>query len=214
MDSAAARSAMDNDAEAVPFEEVYAAAAGSAEQVPWALSRPHPLLVDWLDSQPAPPSGTSGLVVGCGLGDDAEELASRGFQVTAFDAAPTAIDWCHRRFLGSAVDYRVADLFALPTRWRAGFDLVIEINTIQALPPARRRAAIAAVAGTVAPGGAVLVECFGRADTQPPPTSARPPWPVSRSELAAFTEYGLAEATFTEVRSASGDPRFQIRYTR
>ncbi|MCC5670705.1 class I SAM-dependent methyltransferase [Nostoc sp. CHAB 5784] len=42
-------------------------------------------------------SGQKALVIGCGLGDDAEAIASLGFEVTAFDISPTAIAWCQER---------------------------------------------------------------------------------------------------------------------
>jgi hypothetical protein len=37
----------------------------------------HPALVSWLDRQPSA-GGATALVVGCGVGDDAEELVRRG----------------------------------------------------------------------------------------------------------------------------------------
>ncbi|MDZ7952448.1 hypothetical protein [Nostoc sp. DedQUE09] len=36
-------------------------------------------------------SGQKALVIGCGLGDDAEALAHLGFEVTTFDISPTAM---------------------------------------------------------------------------------------------------------------------------
>ncbi|HEY0637567.1 MAG TPA: class I SAM-dependent methyltransferase [Pseudonocardiaceae bacterium] len=143
-------------------------------------------------SSAAGAGGRTALVIGCGLGDDAEEVARRGWRVTAFDAAPTAIRWCLRRFPGSPVEYRVADLFALPD---TTYDLVVEINTIQALPPGRRPATIAAIAATVAPGGTLFVRCLAREDDTPPRGR---PWPVSRAELAAFGDAGLRMRSFAD----------------
>src|SRR5687767_2842505 len=83
------------------FEPLYAGANDDPGAVPWADMRPNPNLVDWLDAHSLPLSpGRAALVVGCGLGDDAEELARRGFRVTAFDISATAIGWCRRRFPG------------------------------------------------------------------------------------------------------------------
>jgi hypothetical protein len=56
-----------------------------------------------------------------------------GRRVAAFDISPSAIAMCKTRYPDSAVDYRVADLFAPPDEWRRGFDLVYECNTIQIL---------------------------------------------------------------------------------
>ena len=49
------------------------------------------------------------LIIGCGLGDDAEALAKLGFEVTAFDISTSAIAWCQQRFPDSTVNYLVAD---------------------------------------------------------------------------------------------------------
>ncbi len=66
------------------------------------------------------------LVVGCGLGDDAEFLSQQGFTVTAFDVSPTAIAWCKQRFPGSTVSYHVTDLFEPSAKWLSSFDFVLE----------------------------------------------------------------------------------------
>ena len=104
------------------FESFYASASDDLSQIPWARLSPRPLLVRWLDAEP-PAEGTPALVVACGLGDDAEELARRGCVVVAFDVSPTAIDVARRRFPHSRVSYRVADLFDLPLDWRERFQV-------------------------------------------------------------------------------------------
>jgi SAM-dependent methyltransferase len=135
------------------FEEIYARAGDDLASVPWARLAPHPLLVMWLDSADSPgdrparhAAGQEALVVGCGLGDDAEELAGRGYAVTAFDVSPTAIVRCRERFPRSPACYRVADVLNPPGEWRGRFGLVVEVNTIQSLRRADRPAAIAAIA--------------------------------------------------------------------
>jgi 2-polyprenyl-3-methyl-5-hydroxy-6-metoxy-1,4-benzoquinol methylase len=172
------------------FEELYASVGDDLDQVPWARLAPNATLVEWLDGR-AP--GGRALVVACGFGDDAEELARRGYEVTAFDLSETAIDWCHKRFPESTVDYRVADLLA--TEWEQAFDLVVELYTIQSLPPADRRRVLAALAAPVAPGGVLFVRCFTHSDEVP--VGLRP-WPVSRAELAWLTGEGLVETSLTE----------------
>lgn len=184
-----------DDPDALRFEQVYEAAGNDLTQVPWANLRGNPRLVAWLDQHPAP-AGQRALVVACGLGDDAEELSRRGYEVTAFDSSPTAIEWCRTRFPNSNVDYHVADLFDLPANWHNRFDLVVEINTIQALPPPRHGATIAAIAGTVAAGGRLVVITFSRDEDEP--AEGGPPYPLSRSELAAFAGEGLQEVEATE----------------
>ena len=80
------------------FETLYQQAGGDPSAVSWADLTPNPNLVAWLDREKVEGNGRRALKVGCGLGDDAEELARRGFLVTAFDVSPTAIEWCYTRF--------------------------------------------------------------------------------------------------------------------
>jgi SAM-dependent methyltransferase len=178
----------------ISFEEIYLRAGRDFGAIPWAALAPHPALVAWLDAGHVPPVGRT-LIVGCGLGDDAEEAARRGYQVTAFDLSPTAIGDCQQRFPGSAVDYQVADLFRLPASWHAAFGLVVEIRTLQSLPLAQRTDAAAAIAATE-------------------PAAGRP-WPVSRRELHAFTGAGLRQAQFRDQPAGPGQSRsFTVSYRR
>ena len=133
------------------FESMYAKAGTDFAALPWAGLAPHPLLTGWLDElsrfTSRPPA--RGLVVGCGLGDDAEELSRRGLAVTAFDVSQTAIQRCRQRFPESAVDYLVADVFEPAVEWSEAFDVIVEIRTLQSLPPGTREAAAHAIAVAV-----------------------------------------------------------------
>lgn len=180
------------------FEPLYAQANGNAEQVPWAKSTAHPYLQAWLLEQPQPPTHSKALVIGCGLGNDAEALQTHRYQVTAFDVSPTAIAWCQQRFPHSKVDYQVADLFHLDPTWNQAFDLVYECRNIQALPIHLRPQVVGAIASLVAKTGQLLVITRIRPDEQ---DCEGPPWPLSPLELAEFEAYGLVEterATFVE----------------
>ncbi len=72
------------------FEPLYAGANKNGEGVPWANMKPHSSFANWLNRNPLDGGGKSALVVGCGMGDDAVELETLGFQVTAFDVSATA----------------------------------------------------------------------------------------------------------------------------
>ncbi len=176
------------------FEEIYVRAGEDFSAIPWAALAPNPALVGWLDRQPAP-AGEPALIIGCGLGDDAEEAARRGYRVTAFDLSPTAILRCRERFPETAVDYQVADLFRLPAAWAGTFGLVVEIRTLQSLPLPQRPDATAAIAATVRPGGRAFVRCLARGDEEAPVSR---PWPVSHRELGGFTAAGLRETEFAD----------------
>ena len=190
------------------FEPLYNAAAGDAEKVPWADEKPNKWLVEWLDEQSVSGQGTA-MVVGCGLGDDAEELVRRGFEVTAFDVAPTAIDWAKSRFPESSVDYRVLNLFELPATIGT-HDFVFEAYTLQALPMAVRSVAVQAVASLVAPGGELLVVCRGSESNE---GLEGPPWPLTRAELAGFRGAGLLEDSFDDFMDGEVR-RWRVHYLR
>jgi SAM-dependent methyltransferase len=164
------------------FEQLYATSRHSGIGVPWDRGGPHPLLLDWAQGRDG--AGRRALVVGEGLGADAELLAARGFAVTAFDIARTAIDGARERFPDTQVDYRVANLLNPPPEWREAFDLVVESLTVQSLPRDVRAAATANVSGFVAPGGTLLV--IATAEDPEHPTGQGPPWPLTRDEVDAF----------------------------
>lgn len=174
------------------FEEFYSWAGGDIAKVYWADLEPNPLLLDWLDAHPAP-AGRRAVVVGCGLGDDAESLRERGYAVTAFDISPSAVEMCRRRYPGSPVAYVVADLFDHPAAWRRGFDLVYECNTIQILTGGNRVRALNAIAELVAPGGVAVVSCRSRESDDHSQTF---PIALDRHEIDGFVRAGLTETHF------------------
>src|SRR5204862_7777156 len=73
------------------FDALYVEAAGNAGAVPWANMTPNPELVSWLKARTVDGTGKRALVVGCGLGDDAEALAAYGYSDMAVDNSPDAI---------------------------------------------------------------------------------------------------------------------------
>src|SRR5215831_1204375 len=150
------------------FEELYTQAQGNEQAIHWADMVVNPNLVGWLDRRNIQGTGKRTLVIGCGLGDDAEELARRGFEVVAFDVAPTAIAWCRQRFPQSPVEYVVADVLEPPREWRGSFDFILEAYTLQVLPAEVRSRAMTRIAGLLAPGGMLLVICRGRSAADPP----------------------------------------------
>lgn len=191
------------------FERLYGMAAGDPRGVQWADMEPNPALVDWLDLRRTGGVGRSALVVGCGLGDDAEELGRRGYAVTAFDISPTAIAWCRERFPHTEVTYQVADVLAPPAAWIGAFDLVVEIYTLQVLPPEPRRSAMIRLAGLPARGGSLLIVCRAREPEEDPGVM---PWPLVRQELDSFLELGLLEVAVEDFVDRSGTRRFRAEY--
>jgi SAM-dependent methyltransferase len=159
--------------------------------VPWADLAPHPYLTDWLDRPVASPPGDRAVVVGCGLGDDAAELARRGFRVTAFDVAPSAVDWAARRFPDAEVDWRVADVLDLPDDLLGAFDLVVEVRTVQSLPGVVRDVAMDAIGRLAGPRGVVVVVTLVATSTEVVAAWDGPPWVQAPSELTVYRSSGL-----------------------
>jgi SAM-dependent methyltransferase len=179
------------------FDDLYRGAAGNTEAIPWAHLTANSLLMEWITRHQPREEGRNTLVVGCGLGDDAEAVARTGYDVTAFDISPEAIQWSQRRFPDSTVYYRVADALALPEEWNSGFDLIVEIYTLQTLPEEGLRAQVAAnLARCLAPEGSLLVICGGRDEADDPGAM---PWPLTRRELAVFERLGLREMSFEDL---------------
>jgi SAM-dependent methyltransferase len=195
------------------FEELYQEALHAGTPIPWADLRPNPNLID-LTSRIAPlPQSGSALKVGCGLGDDAEWMASRGWETTAFDISPTAIAQCHQRFPVSSVVYVVADLFSAPQHWIGAFDVVVETYTLQVLPQALRTGAIASVASCLRAGGRLLFVARGRSADQP---AGEMPWPLTEDEVHGFAAHGLSCDFFRDYTDEEVPPvrRFQASFTR
>ena len=150
--------------------------------------------------------GLGALVVGCGFGADAEYLSSLGFDVTAFDVAPTAVRAAQERHPGSAVNYVVADLLDPPQAWAEAFAFVFESLTVQSLPESVRSRAIARVGAFVAPRGTLLVVASARDEADGPPEG--PPWPLTRAEVDSFARGGLEAA---QVEALPG-PRWRAEF--
>ncbi len=192
------------------FEAVYAEANGDELAIPWAHLAANPHLVEWLERNPQSP-GKKALVVGCGLGDDAEELSRRGLSVTAFDISPTAIAWCKRRFPLSKVRYEILDLYQAPPGWTRYFDFVFEAYTLQSLQSPLREEAIGCLARFINPQGKLLVICRGKEPNELP---EGPPWPLTKNDLAYFLQADLKCVSFEDFMDEEDPPvrRFRALY--
>ena len=171
------------------FEQLYAAGESGRVAMPWNRAEPHPLLVDWAEKRQLTGGRRQAVVVGCGLGADAEYIAGLGFDTVGFDISDTAVRIARQRYPGSSVRFVAADLLDPPPEWLGAFDLVVEIITVQALPDPPRRQAITNVSRLVGPAGTLLVIAAVHHDDRPP--DANPPWPLRRDEIEAFATDGL-----------------------
>lgn len=182
------------------FDSIYTDAQGDYKAVFWADLEPSPYLVKWLKENPVSLEDThlskqkKAIVVGCGVGDDAQALSEHGYEVIGFDISKEAIRLCKNRYPNSKVTYLVADLFDYDKQWFQNFDVVYECNTIQVLPGKYRDQARQAISNLVKDKGHALVSCRSRKKGEQEDDI---PLPLDYDEINKFvTEDKLKELSF------------------
>ncbi|MFC9876173.1 class I SAM-dependent methyltransferase [Nocardia salmonicida] len=144
--------------------------------VPWDIGRPQPAVVEF---ERAGLLRGAVLDIGCGLGDNAIYLATRGYQVTGIDAASAAIEQAITRAGGLDIEFDVADATTL-TGYESRFDTVLDSALYHTLDAASRTAYLHAAHRVTRPGGALNMLCF--ADL---PGGMPTPLSVSEANLSA-----------------------------
>lgn len=186
------------------FEEVYQKGKSGELTIAWADLVPNPNVKTWFEKYKIRGEGKTALVIGCGLGEDAEYLAELGYETDAFDISPTAIEWAKERWQGTKVNYFVADLFKLAAKQ---YDFVLEIYTIQTLPEVLRAKAIDILPNFIAENGQMLLICRSREENE---LVENVPYPLTKLELSAL-ESQLQVAEFEEYCEADIN-RFRVLY--
>ena len=164
--------------------------------------------MEWAEARALDGSGLGAMVVGCGFGADAEYLSSLGFDVTAFDVAPTAVRAAQERHPGSAVHYVAADLLEFPAAWGEAFAFVFDALTVQSLPDSVRPQAIRNVGRLVAPRGTLLAIASARDEADGPVDG--PPWPLTRAEVESFASGGVETVRIEQLPG----PRWRAEFRR
>jgi len=188
------------------FNDYYKEADKEIDTIAWAKGETNPFLSEYLDNFHGTPS--KAIVVGCGLGDDAFALYAAGFDVTAIDISPEAIEWAKERFDGAEIDFRVADLFDLPETLLGQFDFVFEAFTIQSLPLALRGRVISAITSLMTPDAKILAVCNAKLDHE---KFEGPPWPLTFNELRLFTMKECRELEFSIFENESELSTLKVR---
>jgi 2-polyprenyl-3-methyl-5-hydroxy-6-metoxy-1,4-benzoquinol methylase len=173
------------------FESLYSESNEAGNGIPWANMTPHPLFKSWMKKNPNIGKGKTALVIGCGMGDDAVELESNGFKVTAFDVSHSAIELCKKRFPNSKVEFVQADLIEGVSKWQRKFDFVLEIFTIQALPPKYENLLINNISEFVSNNGRLIV--ITEVQIRSRSYENGPPWLLNDDYTKSFKKCGLTQ---------------------
>lgn len=170
------------------FESIYKNAdKDKLSDIPWATLSPNKHLLKYLNEKDDMTYGEA-LVIGCGLGDDAEALSQMGYTVDAIDISPTAIAMAKERFSGNDIDFRVEDIFKLPSFMLGKYDFVFESRTIQSLDPKYKNELTKSISTLLARNGELLLHTNIQNDNE---NLGGPPWPLYRNDLLMFEEYDL-----------------------
>ncbi|MGO9177956.1 MAG: SAM-dependent methyltransferase [Candidatus Limnocylindrales bacterium] len=165
----------------------------------WDIGRAQPV-VERLAEEGA--FAGSVLDVGCGTGENALYLASRGLAVIGVDAAPTAIARAQEKAAarGLTATFRVADALALPSLGQT-FDAALDCGLFHVLSDAERVQFERSLRTVLRPGARYYLLCFS--DRQP---GSLGPRRVSQAEIrATFGERWRVDA-IEAARFATRDP--------
>jgi len=120
---------------------------------PWDTGRPDLNLLDFLETTPLAPGKV--LEIGCGTGANAILMASHGLDVLGVDLSPRAVELARQRAIehGSAARFLVHDILSAPPPG-GPFGFAFDRGCFHVFAEASaRRAAVAHIAGALAPGG-------------------------------------------------------------
>jgi 2-polyprenyl-3-methyl-5-hydroxy-6-metoxy-1,4-benzoquinol methylase len=130
------------------------------EEIPWNSADPPGLLVQLVDTKKVEPCRV--VEFGCGAGNAAVYLASKGFSVTGIDFSERAVEIARGASQKKGVDCRfvaadlLGDLSAVKTR----FDFAFDWEVLHHVFPEYRGKYLDNVCGLIRPGGHYLTVCF------------------------------------------------------
>ena len=135
------------------------------EEIPWNIETPPQLLVELIDSGKIKPC--SAIDLGCGAGNYAVYLASRGFEVTGVDFSSEAIKIAKANTLKKKVQcsFFVADLVNELTDFNQKWDFAYDWGVLHHIFPQYRVKYVQNVHQILNSNGKYLSVCFSEKDT-------------------------------------------------
>lgn len=136
------------------------------EMIPWNVEAPPEELVELVDSGKVKPCPTIDL--GCGTGNYAIYLATRGFDVTGVDLSPTAIEIAKENASKKGVKCRfiVADILGDMDEIKETFDFAYDWEVLHHIFPEERKRYVEHVYSRLNGGGKYLSACFSEDDPE------------------------------------------------
>lgn len=135
-------------------------------EIPWNIETPPNQLVELVDGGKVKPCRTIDL--GCGTGNYAVYLASRGFDVTGIDVSKTAIKIAkdNARKKGVKCDFLAADVLGNLSEVKKTFDFAFEWELLHHIFPEQRRTYVENVYKLLNAGSVYLSVCFSEKDSE------------------------------------------------
>jgi SAM-dependent methyltransferase len=136
------------------------------EEIPWNIATQPDALVELVDSGKVKPCKT--IDMGCGAGNYAIYLASRGFDVTGIDISPAAIKIARENAKKKGIkgNFLVADVLGDLDEVRETFDFAYDWELLHHIFPDNRKKYVQNVHKTLNLGGKYLYVCFSEKDPQ------------------------------------------------
>jgi len=155
---------------------------------PWIIDKAQPDLI--AAAEKGEVCGPMVLDVGCGAGNNAIYLASRGFDVTGVDVSAKAISIAKQKASEAEVDVTFITLDALKIgTLEKRFDTVIDFGLFHNLGDADRRRYVRALSEVCVSKGQFLMMCVGDEAGDYPVYPKRYPPTVSQDDIrASFSE--------------------------
>ena len=136
------------------------------DEIPWEFETPPNELVQLVDSEKVKPCETIDL--GCGTGNYAIYLASRGFNVTGIDISTTAIKTAkeNAKKRGTKCNFLVADVLGDLCEVKETFDFAIDWELLHHIFPEQRMMYVENVYKLLNHRGKYLSVCFSKKDKE------------------------------------------------
>ena len=195
------------------FEALYAGGAAAGPRMPWDIGGPQPAIVGLSDA-----GEFTGRIldIGCGPGDNAIFLASRGMRVTGLDCAPSAISEARARAAakGARVTFDVADATKL-AGYDDAFDTVLDSALYHCLTEEERHQYVGALTRATRQEARLHLLCFSTEGPQIVPAqhlvsetnlreTLRRDWVIERLEIAPYTMASTPDDLRASIRAIQG----------